>query len=314
MQSKEHGLTGSGQDGCFGKWLEAARLRTLPLSTSGVILGGGLAACAGHFNWLIFILSMLVAVSLQILSNFANDYGDAVKGSDGPGRVGPRRAVASGAISPAGMYRGIMVMICVCALDTLLLLWASFGASWQRWVIFLILAAASVAAAIFYTMGRHPYGYMCLGDVFVFVFFGPVAVAGAFFLYGPPFTALPLLPACATGLFATAVLNINNIRDMDNDRANGKNTLALRLGGHWARIYHLFLIGGGLLCWLVWLPLYGCYAGLPLLLAAIPLVLSTWRVWSSHSPDVLDAQLRMTSISAGLFNLVMALALPPVFA
>lgn len=291
-------------------WLRAARLRTLPLSCSGVVLGGGLAAAEGAFRPLVFVLSVLTAVLLQILSNFANDYGDAVKGSDGPGRVGPQRAVASGAISPKAMFRAVLLMGVLCALSGVALLAASLGRDPLRWGVFLALGAGSVAAAILYTMGKHPYGYKGYGDFFVFVFFGLVAVAGSYALYGAPLTRLPSLPACAAGFFATAVLNINNVRDMENDFANGKETLALRLGEHRARVYHLALVGLGLACWVIWLAATQRWWGLAFLLAAAPLVRSAWLVYGSLRTEVLDAQLRVTSLAAGFLNIVMALVLP----
>lgn len=296
--------------GKTGVWLRAARLRTLPLSCSGVVLGGGLAAAEGSFRLAVFLLSVLTAVLLQILSNFANDYGDAMKGADGPGRVGPGRAVASGAVSPRSMFRAVALMSCLCLISGAGLLAVSFGTDLARWGVFLALGIGGIAAAILYTMGSKPYGYRGYGDFFVFVFFGLVAVAGAYALYGAPLTRLPGLPACAAGFFATAVLNINNIRDMENDFANGKETLALRLGPHRARVYHLALVGLGLACWLIWLIATRRWWGLVFLLAAVPLVRSAWLVYGSLRPAVLDAQLRVTSLSAGFLNIVMAVVLP----
>ncbi|MCH5276746.1 MAG: 1,4-dihydroxy-2-naphthoate octaprenyltransferase [Desulfovibrionaceae bacterium] len=290
-------------------WLRAARLRTLPLACSAVALGGGLAAAEGYFRPPVFVLSVLTAVLLQVLSNFANDYGDAVRGADGPGRVGPRRSVASGELSAAAMFRAVLLLAGLCLALGAALLTVSFGADPVRWFVFLALGLASVAAAVLYTMGRRPYGYRGYGDFCVFVFFGLVAVAGSYALYGAPLVRLPGLPACAAGFFATAVININNIRDMENDSANGKETLALRLGPRRARMYHLALIGLGLACWAIWLAATGRWWGLALLASAFPLVHSAWRVYSSLRPDVLDAQLRVTSMSAGFVNSLMALAL-----
>lgn len=292
------------------KWIEAARLRTLPLSSSGVVLGAGLAALQGNFRFSILLFSVLTAVFLQILSNFANDYGDAVKGSDGPGRAGPRRAVASGAISAKSMLCAIMIMAALCIICTIILLYFSFYNDLEKWMIFLALCLVCIAAAMLYTMGRHPYGYMGLGDLFVFIFFGLAAVMGSYALYNVPLSFFPFLPACATGFFATAVLNINNIRDMDNDKLNGKKTLAARLGDAKARLYHLAIIGAGLSCWIAWFIYYDHSAGLFFLLLAMPLIRSGWLVYISKSSAKLDAQLRVTSISAGFFNLCMAIIIP----
>ena len=304
-----HNDTSPTRTGSARAWLRAARLRSLPLACSAVALGGGLAAAEGSFRLPVFVLSVLTALLLQVLSNFANDYGDAVKGADGPGRVGPRRSVASGELSAAAMFRAVLLMAGFSLASGAVLLALSLGADPVRWAVFLALGLASIAAAVLYTMGRRPYGYRGYGDFFVFVFFGLVAVAGSYALYGAPLTRLPGLPACAAGFFATAVININNIRDMENDHANGKETLALRLGPRRARIYHLALIGLGLACWAIWLAATDRWRGLVLLAAAFPLIRSAWRVYGSLRPDVLDAQLRVTSVSAGFFNSLMALAL-----
>ena len=269
--------------------------------------GGAAAAAEGAFRPAVFLLSVLTALLLQVLSNFANDYGDYTHGSDGAGRVGPSRAVSSGEISPRAMFRAVVIFSCLSGLSAALLFWTSFGLDPVRWGAFAALGGASIAAALCYTMGRRPYGYNGLGDFFVFIFFGLVAVCGAYALYPEaPLARMPGLPACATGLFATAVLNVNNIRDMENDRASGKETLALRLGALGARRYHLALIGVGVLCWAAYLTGTGRSMLMPGLLAALPLALSAKTVFASTRTDVLDAQLRRTSISAGLFNLIMS--------
>ncbi|MDR0233943.1 MAG: 1,4-dihydroxy-2-naphthoate octaprenyltransferase [Zoogloeaceae bacterium] len=294
----------------FRVWVDAARLRTLPLASSAVILGGGLAALEGPFHWGVFLLSVLTGVLLQILANFANDYGDAVNGADGANRVGPKRAVSSGEISRKAMRAALVALSLVSMASGLALLTVSLDADLVMWVVFLILGGGAIAASVFYTVGKRPYGYRGLGDFFVFLFFGLVAVAGSYALYGAPLFSLPWLPACATGLFITAVLNINNIRDMSNDFASGKETLALRLGPRNARVYHLLLVGLGVACWLIWLLSAGYGRFLWLMLAAVPLGQSAWRVYGSLRTDVLDGQLRIFSLSVGFYNILLAVALP----
>jgi 1,4-dihydroxy-2-naphthoate octaprenyltransferase len=291
-------------------WVQAARLRTLPLSCSGVILGGGLAAAEGMFSPVIFALSVLTAVLLQILGNFANDYGDALRGTDGAERKGPKRAVASGSISSRAMFRAVVLLSLLSLLSGAVLLLVSFGPDMRSWGVFAVMGAGAVAAAVFYTMGKRPYGYRGLGDFFCFIFFGLVAVAGSYALYGAPLLRLPGLPACATGFFITAVLNINNIRDMENDHANGKETVALRLGAHNARVYHLILVASGLACWTLWFAATGDWRKLALLAAAFPVARSAWIVYGSLRADVLDAQLRITSLGTGFFNVLLAALLP----
>lgn len=288
-------------------WLEAMRFRTLPLSISNVALGGALAFTQGAFSVSIFLLSLLAAVFLQILSNFANDYGDASRGSDGPGRAGPSRAVASGKISRHAMLGGIIVMCILCALSCLGLILLAFSEHWQMALLFAFLGAACIVAAVCYTMGRHPYGYYALGDIFVFIFFGPVSVWGGYLLYMPEAVYYPVLPACAAGLFSTAVLNVNNIRDIENDKANKKITLPVLMGERTAKRYQLGLIFGGFLCWVIWIGLYAQWWQLFFLLGGVPLIKSGLTAWRTKSASVLDGQLKATSISTGLLNLVMIL-------
>ena len=290
-------------------WIRAARLRTLPLASSAVIVGGGMAALEGFFHWGIFLISVWTAVLLQILANFANDYGDAVKGTDGAGRVGPKRAVSSGEISREAMGWAIAGLCLACAGSGLTLLAVSFGADPIVWIVFLLLGSSAIAASVLYTMGKRPYGYRGLGDLFVFLFFGLVAVAASYILYGAPAQRIPWLPACATGFFITSVLNINNIRDMDNDLASGKETFALRLGQRRARVYHVLLVGVGLACWLLWFLIAGQGRLLWLMLAAAPLGRSAWLVYGSRQAGALDAQLRISSIIVGCYNVLLACCL-----
>ncbi len=287
-------------------WIEAARLRTLPLSVSSVILGGGLAAWYGAFSLPIFLLSILTACLLQILSNFGNDYGDFKKGSDGADRVGPSRAVSSGAITPVQMRKGIFLTAVLCAVSGSLLLLAAFRHNAPALIGFAVLGACSIAAAMLYTLGPKPYGYNAMGDFFAFLFFGPVAVAGSFLLYQTPVLTVPGLPACAAGLLTAAVININNIRDMQADILHGKNTVAIRLGPERARRYHVLLVTGALLCWAAYFIFINRPYGLLFLVFAAPVVKSAYVVANTDRPALLDKQLKITSVGTGLLQCILA--------
>ena len=190
-------------------WVSAARLRTLPLSISGIIVGSAIAIQEGFFNIVIFSLALGTTLGLQILSNFANDYGDGIKGTDNDERVGPARAIQSGLITHKEMKQGIVVTAFATLLLAILLIYSSFGKENAGYaLLFFILGLAAIAAAIKYTVGNNAYGYRGLGDVFVFVFFGIVAVFGSYFLYSLKFSWEVLLPAFAIGFLSSAVLNL----------------------------------------------------------------------------------------------------------
>ncbi len=218
-------------------WISAMRLRTLPLSLAGIILGSGIAASKGFFDIRIFILAVLTAVSYQILSNLANDYGDGLKGTD-RNRVGPQRAVQSGLISRQAMKKALYINIIVSLILTVILLKTAFPQTGKTFYLYLILGIAAIWAALKYTVGTKAYGYMGLGDLFVLIFFGWVSVAGVYYLYVKDLDFMIFLPATAIGLLAVAVLNINNMRDLENDRRAGKQTLAVKLGLSSAMKYH----------------------------------------------------------------------------
>lgn len=288
-------------------WMHAMRLRTLPLSISGIVLGGALASKAGSFSVSIFLLSIVTGTLLQILSNFANDYGDAVKGSDGKERVGPQRTVASGLISKESMLHAIQITVGLIGISTFLLIYVSFGINPIPWAIFLVLAACSVWAAIRYTMGENPYGYAGKGDFYVFVFFGLITVCGSYGLYSAPLLDMPGLPACAAGLLSVAVLNVNNIRDMRNDEKNGKITFAVKLGSLEARKYHLVLVSTAFLCWVTYFTVLETPPYLLLMLFSAPIVYSALIIYKSYDPITLDKQLKITALSTGIFHTIIAI-------
>lgn len=224
-------------------WIAAFRLKTLPLAISNTIMGSALAAAADGFRWTVFGLAALTTILLQILSNIANDYGDYVNGKDTAERIGPKRMVQSGEIAPKTMLRGIIIISLLAIISGFsLILVGTAGIDMTNIFIFGILGIGAIAAAIKYTVGKNPYGYRGMGDIFVFIFFGLVGVMGTYFLHTQSFRWVLLLPASALGLLSTGVLNMNNLRDYEADKNAGKNTIVVSMGPQKAKIYHLFLI------------------------------------------------------------------------
>jgi 1,4-dihydroxy-2-naphthoate octaprenyltransferase len=228
-------------------WINAMRLRTLPLSIAGIFTGGALAYRYAQdndlpFSFPVFIMAVLTALLLQILSNFANDYGDFEKGTDNDNRKGPARALQSGAITKGNMQMAILFTAILALASGIALLYLAFGVPDYRFLFFLVLGLAGIGAAIKYTMGKNPYGYKGLGDIFVFIFFGLVSCCGVFVLLVHILPPEMFLPATSIGALSTAVLNLNNLRDIDNDKASGKVTIPVRIGMRKGLIYHYFLI------------------------------------------------------------------------
>jgi len=229
-------------------WIEAIRLRTLPLSVAGILTGSALAFRLNEFDFKIFIPALLTTLLLQILSNLANDFGDAEKGADGIERIGPQRMVQSGLLNSNEIQSGILLTTILALFTGTYLLYNAFGALQFNYALsFFFVGVVAIWAAIKYTMGKNAYGYLGLGDVFVMVFFGFISVAGSFFLYTHEFTVSAILQALTIGSFSTGVLHLNNMRDMENDKAAGKMTLAVKLGlDHRKKyFYALMLIGLG---------------------------------------------------------------------
>lgn len=230
-------------------WIKAARLRTLPLAISGILMGCGLAAFYGDLNSTIAILAITTAVLIQVFSNFANDYGDGKKGTDNEFRLGPQRTIQSGEISPSEMKKGMLI---IGGISFILGLTMVYLATWKlsktSFFVFVALGILALLAAYFYTAGKRSYGYVGLGDLAVFLFFGPLPVVGAYFLVTGGLNTNVILPAISIGFFSTGVLNLNNMRDIENDARSGKTTVPVRIGSKWSKYYHAFLIWGGLIC------------------------------------------------------------------
>lgn len=229
-------------------WIAAFRLKTLPLALSNTIMGSALAAGEDKFRWSVFGLAALTTILLQIMSNLANDYGDFVNGKDTAERIGPKRMVQSGEISAKTMLRGIIIIGILTAFSGLaLILVGTAGIDITNILIFGALGIGAIVAAIKYTVGKNPYGYRGLGDIFVFIFFGLVGVIGTYFLHSQSFSWDLLLPASAMGFLSTGVLNMNNLRDYEADKNANKNTIVVAMGQKKAKLYHLFLVGGAVL-------------------------------------------------------------------
>ena len=290
-------------------WLESLRPKTLPLAFAAIIVGTVLAWEQGHFDPWVALLALITAGLLQILSNLANDYGDAVKGSDKPDRIGPLRGMQKGVITPQQMKRALIVtvvLICLFGLALLCAAWQSVG----DFIGFLALGGLSIVAAITYTVGKTPYGYRGFGDISVFLFFGLLGVLGSYYLFTHTLQWDLLLPATACGLLATAVLNINNVRDIESDAASGKITLAVRLGRNRAIAYHWGLLGAALLATIAFLLTQPASVWPWIFLPAIkPLTDAARTLRESFDGEVLTGALKKTAISAFLFSLLLSVGL-----
>ena len=301
-------------------WIEAARLRTLPLSVSGIIVGSMYALAnptddvltpTEVFNWKLFAFAIITTLGLQILSNFANDYGDGMKGTDNEDRVGPKRTIQSGVITPKAMKRAIVLTSVLTLLSAIYLIYLAFGAHNLGYSLFyLILGIAAIASAIRYTVGNSAYGYRGFGDVFVFVFFGLVSTLGVNFLYSKQLDAILFLPATAIGFLSVAVLNLNNMRDEASDRKSGKNTLVVKMGIENAKKYHYFLIVGAMILVLLFAYLSNFnFDQYLFVLAYFPLVKHLVTVYKNHNSKLLDPELKKVALSTFALSVMLALCM-----
>lgn len=292
-------------------WIQAFRLRTLPLALSSVALGSFVAYYDGAFNPKVAILAGLTTLFLQILSNLANDYGDFIHGVDNDGRTGPRRAVQSGMITPLAMKAAVLIFIGLSLFTGLWLIYEGLkGQAISVNMLFLILGLGAIAAAVRYTIGKNPYGYSGLGDLFVFLFFGLAGVMGTYYLHAHTLNWEILLPAAAMGFLATGVLNLNNMRDRENDRQSGKYTLVVRMGIEKARWYHLFLLMGSVAAGLAYMIINYHSPFQMLFLITIPLLwLNISGVFHNRIPEELDPYLRKLALASLLFSLSFGIGL-----
>lgn len=290
-------------------WLQAFRLRTLPLALSSIAMGGFLAASVGAFQWSIFLLCVFTTIFLQVLSNLANDYGDSIHGADHAGRKGPSRAVQSGAISSAQMKNAIILFVLLSLVSGVSLLLLSFGLNWNALLFFFGLGLLSIGAAIAYTVGKKPYGYVGLGDFSVLIFFGLVGVMGSYYLFTKSISWLEVLPALSCGFFSIGVLNINNIRDIESDRQAGKFSIPVRIGRQKAIVYHWFLLTGGILSSITYVILNYQSPLQFIFCITILLFLRNGFAVSQKSSAELDPYLKQMALSTLLFVVLFGLGL-----
>lgn len=302
-------------------WIQAARLRTLPLSISGIIIGSftarwRLLSEGNKWDWQIFALAILVTILYQILSNFANDYGDGVKGTDRLRTENAEiRMVASGKISAQKMKSAVIITAGLSLLATIALIYKAFIPNYlPEFFIFLGLGILCILAAIGYTIGKNSYGYMGLGDVMVFIFFGIVSVGGSYFLFTKTWSWDILLPASAVGMLSTAVLNLNNMRDMESDRLSGKKTFALRIGFRNAMIYQIVLMQLPLIFILIFLMMNNLhtkkgYYPFIVMIMFFPMTALRRKIMQTKDPKELDPFLKQTAIITLATSILLACGL-----
>jgi len=301
-------------------WVEAARLRTLPLSVSGILVGSFYALASPTenvltptqvFSWKIFGLLLLTTLGLQVLSNFANDYGDGIKGTDNQDRIGPKRALQSGVISPKAMKTAIIITAILTFISAILLIYTAFQFTYFYYsLFFLLLGIIAITSAIRYTVGQSAYGYKGYGDVFVFVFFGIVSTYGSYFMFAKVFDLTLVLPAVAIGFLSVGVLNLNNMRDEVSDKKAGKNTLVVKMGGEKAKQYHYFLV----ITAMVLLLIFGFVQNFAIdqflyVIVFLPLTSHLLRVKRAANLADLDPELKRLAISTFLVSLLLSLCL-----
>ncbi|KPH14453.1 1,4-dihydroxy-2-naphthoate octaprenyltransferase [Chryseobacterium sp. ERMR1:04] len=302
-------------------WIKAARLRTLPLSLSGIIMGAFIAKWrlwgeGGLWDWKIFALALVVTLLYQVLSNYANDYGDGVKGTDAK-RISEAesRAVASGRITAKQMKNAVILVAILAFVVTIALLYVAFIPNYMNeFYIFIGLGVACILAAIGYTVGKKPYGYMGLGDLFVFIFFGLVSVCGSYFLFTKTFSWDMLLPGAAVGMMSMAVINLNNMRDIESDRLSGKNSFALRIGFRNAMVYEMILLQLPLILIMIFLGMNGFiqtqnYYVFIVMILLIPFAKLRRKIMAVKEPKELDPFLKQVGILTFTMAILTAIGL-----
>jgi 1,4-dihydroxy-2-naphthoate octaprenyltransferase len=285
-------------------WIEASRLKTLPLAVSTPLMGSFLAWSGGYFQWSVFIFATLTTLLLQVLSNFANDYGDFASGADNSNRIGPKRMLQSGQITPKQMRVGLVVNVILALVSGILLIYyGTKGKDLTVFFLFFGLGVLAIIAAIKYTVGKNPYGYYGLGDIFVFLFFGLVGVMGTQYLHSGTFNIWHLLPASAVGLLSSGVLNLNNMRDYKSDKLANKRTLVVLMGNEKAKYYHLFLVSFSLILTVLYV-IYNYHSVYQFsFIIALPLFINNiLNVFRYKDPTELYPELKKLAMATFLFT------------
>ena len=290
-------------------WIQASRIETLPLSISGIIVGSFYAFYNYSFDKIIFVLSIITAISFQILSNFANDYGDGILGTDND-RIGPKRVIATGKLTLQELKKGIIVNVFISITFSYSLIKYSFKNDYLFIVIFLFLSIFSILAAIKYTMGKSPYGYYGFGDIFVFIFFGLLSVFGSYFLQTNSIDYEVFILGSIIGFLCVGVLNLNNIRDIENDSKMNKKTIPTRIGFKNSKIYHYTLMLIPILMTFLWSANFEISIRYFFIIAAIfPIVFHIYKVRLAISPEKFKPLLKQLAISTFIYSILISIFL-----
>ena len=273
------------------------------------MIGSSYAFFVNKFNSSLFIIALLTTVAYQVLSNFANDYGDGIKGAD-DNRTGPKRAVQSGLISRPSMKKAIKILSLVSIILTLFLVTLAFGAFSKYFFLFIVLGSLAIFAAIKYTVGKFAYGYFGLGDLFVFIFFGIVSVLGSNFLFSASLNWLLLNPAITLGLLSVGVLNLNNMRDLKSDEKSGKKTLAVCMGKKTSKIYHSVIISAAIVLMLkfqISLEIQSVFLNIILFLNILGLLIHLFQIYNITQPSYYDNFLKIVALHAFFYSIIISL-------
>lgn len=290
-------------------YIKSFRLRTLPLSVSGIVMGSFIACSEGKFNIYTFIFAIATTLSLQILSNLANELGDAKKGTDNINRLGPVRSLQQGKLSLSNIQNMIFLFIILSIVFGLSLIFSAWDILSLNSLFFIFLGLFSILSALAYTLGKNAYGYKGLGDIFVFIFFGLVSTVGSYFLMSNNINFTIFLPSFSVGFLSVAVLNLNNMRDIENDKNYGKITIPVKIGLQKAKIYHIFLIISAFFSMICYMNKIDASLSAYLFILSFPIFLFHISAIAKERGKILDKQLPILTFSTLLFTVLVIVSL-----